>query len=208
MTRKQKILDAATKLFAAHGFMETTTSDLSRLTGVAEGTVFYHFKSKDALFLAVLESVRERILAEFEEYEEHHHFANGMEMLEGVVAFHLSLSASMEEGFLLLHRHFTHRMAMENRACREHLEDIYNCLVDLFEVAIRRGIADGSMASVRPHKNAMLVFSMVDGVIRLKNYNLYNAGGLVEELLATCRRMLAPQGALDPGTDNEVATCP
>lgn len=192
MTRKQQILDAATRLFAVNGFTETTTAELSRLTGVAEGTVFYHFKNKETLLLAVMESVREGILREFHEYEARHNFRDGMEMLEGVVGFYLYLSATMEDAFLLLHRHFPYRMAMENQVCREHLEAIYNCLVELFEQAIVRGMADGSMIGVKPRKAALLVFTMVDGVARFKTYNLYNAGALVDDLLAACQRMLAP----------------
>ena len=197
MTRKQQILDAATRLFAVNGFIETTTSELSRLTGVAEGTVFYHFKNKETLFLAVLESVREGILREFQEYEARHSFRDGMDMLEGVVAFYLYLSATMEDAFLLLHRHFPYRMAMENQVCREHLEAIYNCLVDLFEQAISRGLTDGSMAGVKPRKAALLVFTMVDGVARFKTYNLYNAGALMDDLLAACRRMLGLCNAME-----------
>ena len=197
MTRKQHILDAATRLFAVNGYIETTTAELSRLTGVAEGTVFYHYRNKETLFLAVLEGVREGILREFREYETRHSFADGMQMLEGVVVFYLYLSATMEDAFLLLHRHFPHRMAMENQVCREHLEAIYNCLVDLFEQAIARGLSDGSMAGIKPRKEALLVFTMVDGVARFKTYNLYNAGALVDDLLASCRRMLAPERVME-----------
>lgn len=195
MTRKQQILDAATRMFAVNGYTGTTTAKLSRETGVAEGTVFYHFKNKETLLLAVLESVREGILREFRDYEARHVFRDGMEMLEGVVGFYLYLSATMEDAFQLLHRHFPHRMAMENQVCREHLEAIYNCLVGLFEQAIVRGLADGSMAGVKPRKAALLVFTMVDGVARFKIYNLYDAGALINDLLDTCRRMHAPQRA-------------
>jgi hypothetical protein len=31
---------------------------------------------------------------------------------------------------------------------------------------------------------------MVDGLVRFKNYNLYDAGALFNEMLQSCRRML------------------
>jgi hypothetical protein len=39
-------------------------------------------------------------------------------------------------------------------------------------------------------KTALIVFTMVDGLVRFKLYNLYDAGALFNELMASCRRML------------------
>jgi hypothetical protein len=39
-------------------------------------------------------------------------------------------------------------------------------------------------------KTALIVFTMVDGLVRFKLYNLYDAGALFNELIASCRRML------------------
>ena len=68
---------------------------------------------------------------------------------------------------------------------------IYNCVVDIFEQAIRRGQKDGSIGELSSRKMALLLFSMVDGLVRFKTYNLYDPGGLYHELIAACRRMLA-----------------
>jgi hypothetical protein len=37
----------------------------------------------------------------------------------------------------------------------------------------------------------MIVFAMIDGLVRFNSHQLYDAGALYGELLASCRRMLA-----------------
>ena len=53
-TRK-RLQAAAVRLFAASGGMNTRTADIARSAGVAVGTVYLHFKNKDALLKAVLD---------------------------------------------------------------------------------------------------------------------------------------------------------
>ena len=67
-SKRAAILDAATWLFSTRGYRETSTTEVARLTDSAEGTVFYHFESKEKLFLAVLENVRDRIEGAFAEF--------------------------------------------------------------------------------------------------------------------------------------------
>ena len=47
--KRNAILDAATHLFAERGFAGAPTSEISKRAGVAEGTLFTYFKSKDDL---------------------------------------------------------------------------------------------------------------------------------------------------------------
>lgn len=46
------ILDSAIRLFAERGFATTEMDAIAAAAGVAKGTVYHHFKSKDDLFLA------------------------------------------------------------------------------------------------------------------------------------------------------------
>jgi AcrR family transcriptional regulator len=53
-TRRKEILDAAISLFARSGFSRTALSDIARAAGIAHGTVFLYFPSKEELFRAAL----------------------------------------------------------------------------------------------------------------------------------------------------------
>jgi AcrR family transcriptional regulator len=50
---RDRILQAAQRLFASQGFDGTTTRDLAQAAGVAEGTLFRHFANKKAILVEV-----------------------------------------------------------------------------------------------------------------------------------------------------------
>ncbi|MDJ0616929.1 MAG: TetR/AcrR family transcriptional regulator [Calothrix sp. MO_192.B10] len=50
---RDRILQAARRLFAAQGFDGTTTRDLAKAASVAEGTLFRHFPNKKAILIEV-----------------------------------------------------------------------------------------------------------------------------------------------------------
>jgi len=190
MSKKDTILQAATKLFSEKGFKETSIAELSKTTGAAEGTIFYHFKNKENIFLSILEDTKNRVMAEFERYMEEEKFDTGLDMLEGVCSFYFYLAGAMEEQFLLLHRRHPHELAEVNPVCREHLEAIYNSFVNGFEQAILVGQKDGSIRTMSRKRTALIIFSMVDGLVRFKTYNLYDAGSLHKEFIELCHSML------------------
>jgi AcrR family transcriptional regulator len=190
MTRKEIILQAATALFSDKGFKDASMAELCKMTGVAEGTIFYHFKSKEELFVTILENLKKEITEEFEKYTQQKRFETGLDMMEGGISFYLFLAGMMGERFLLLHRHDSYQLAEVNAACRAHLEAIYNCFLDIFEKAILRGQEDGTIRKMPARKAALIVFSTVDGLVRLNTYKLYEAGALYGEVMDLCRRMV------------------
>lgn len=60
--RKKEILDIAAELFIRKGYDHTTTGDILERAGIARGTLYYHFHSKEE----ILDALVERIIAEVE----------------------------------------------------------------------------------------------------------------------------------------------
>lgn len=56
---RQKIIEEAAGLFVRKGFYGTSVSDLAQATGMTKGALYHHFENKEAVFFAVIESVRE-----------------------------------------------------------------------------------------------------------------------------------------------------
>ena len=50
--RREEILDAAHTLFTTKGFQPTTMEDILRIVGIAKGTLYYHFPSKEQILKA------------------------------------------------------------------------------------------------------------------------------------------------------------
>ncbi len=190
MSRKDAILQAATHLFSEKGFKNTSMGELSKITGVAQGTIFYHFKNKEELFLSILESLKDEIIEQFDNHFREKKFNTGLDMVEGTISFYLNLAGSMEDRFLLLHRHDAYELARENPVFREHLEAIYTCLADIFERAVLLGQEDCSIDDMPAGKTALILLSMVDGLARFNTFRLYHGGALYNEIIASCRRML------------------
>lgn len=61
--RKNEILDAAERLFVAKGFDLTSTGDILSEVGIARGTLYYHFQSKEEILDAVIERMIGQMLA-------------------------------------------------------------------------------------------------------------------------------------------------
>src|SRR5712675_1273665 len=56
--KRNAILDAATRVFAERGLTAAPTSEISRQAGVAEGTLFTYFKTKDELINALYREIK------------------------------------------------------------------------------------------------------------------------------------------------------
>src|ERR1700679_1871859 len=52
---RDRILDAASKVFAAEGFAGATIDAIGQAAGFTKGAVYSNFESKDELFLALLD---------------------------------------------------------------------------------------------------------------------------------------------------------
>ena len=57
----RKLLDAATREFAGHGFHDASISGITRRAGVALGSFYTYFDSKDAIFRALVSDMSEGV---------------------------------------------------------------------------------------------------------------------------------------------------
>ncbi|WP_297732715.1 TetR/AcrR family transcriptional regulator [uncultured Maricaulis sp.] len=60
-TTRNRIMRAALDLVAEDGFAAATTAAIARKTGLAEGTLYRHFPSKDELFVAVYRQLKQEV---------------------------------------------------------------------------------------------------------------------------------------------------
>lgn len=68
--RRKEILEAATELFREQGFELTTVREIARRAGMAAGTVYLYFPSKEALLVALQEDYEAGLLDRFSEIAE------------------------------------------------------------------------------------------------------------------------------------------
>lgn len=64
---REKILTVALALFQKNGFEGTTTKEIARKAGIAEGTIFNYFKTKEDIAFYFFEKETDHVVAAFDE---------------------------------------------------------------------------------------------------------------------------------------------
>ncbi len=64
--RRKEILDAAEELIRNQGYVNTTVEDIIQQVGVAKGTFYYYFKSKEAILEALVHSMVDQLCGEYQ----------------------------------------------------------------------------------------------------------------------------------------------
>ncbi|MFC1836483.1 TetR/AcrR family transcriptional regulator [Thermodesulfobacteriota bacterium] len=62
---KKRIIRASRRLFRRQGFSATSMDDICRESGVKRGNLYFHFKGKEELALAVINDYAEKIIPFF-----------------------------------------------------------------------------------------------------------------------------------------------
>src|SRR6476646_9319168 len=78
MKPRDRILDAAMLVFRRHGFRRSSIEETAEAAGLTRQALYHHFKSKEALFRAVIERVHEDALAAGAAAVERNEAAGGM----------------------------------------------------------------------------------------------------------------------------------
>jgi len=65
--KRDRIIEAAVKVFAEKGFFTANVSDVAREAGVADGTIYLYFKNKDDVLISLFEHKMDGILQQFRE---------------------------------------------------------------------------------------------------------------------------------------------
>ena len=101
--RKKQLLAHAKRLFVDLGFQHTTTEKIAHAAGVSEPVLYRHFDSKKALFLEVLQEVRQSDAAR-SFAEETGKIADPLEQLRVIIDLYLGSTREHALEFRVMHR--------------------------------------------------------------------------------------------------------
>jgi AcrR family transcriptional regulator len=173
-TRSRAILATASRLFAEKGYSQTTTAEIAREAGVAEGTLYHHFGSKDGIFLTLFEETMEGFLSGIEEI-----LAGGQtgrESLSALVRFHFGYVSRHGEQFLILLRDFPIHLTVEHLVAGSPQRVRIDRITELFSRVLARGKSDGTLHLPFPvRETAEMLRGTFYGTTRLKMLDLIQA---------------------------------
>src|SRR5438552_17398137 len=100
--RKRQLVAHAKQLFVTLGYQDTTTERIAAAAGVTEPVLYRHFESKKALFLEVLQEVRQATLERWN--AEAAGRADPMAKLHAIADMYLGTTRDHELEFRIMHR--------------------------------------------------------------------------------------------------------
>ena len=155
-TRKDRIMDAALRIFAEKGFQNATITEISKAAGVSEATIYEYFGTKEDLLFAIPEKITNDT---FEESSKVIPYIKGVEgKIRAILLFYVQLYQSNPNYSALVllqlmsNRRF--RQTPAHAAIRTSAHTLLDC--------IREGIADGTF---KKDSNPYLIRSVFMGTI-------------------------------------------
>lgn len=186
--RRLDLLEAARKVFAEKGIPGATVSDITEAAGVAKGTFYLYFESKEALLGALKERFVDDLIA---------HASSFLPRI-GRDDWWALADSTVESvfDFVLAHRDLIQVFAQEGLTpqSRQVFADAEDKLVNMFAFAIRAGADAGAFAARDPELTAAFLNHAFHGVI--EHSILYgrdiDRDRLVDGAREFMRRVLAP----------------
>lgn len=173
--KKQVILEAAARLFAERGFENTPTMLIAQEAGVAEGTIFRHFKTKDEIFLTLLHEVNAMFLQNLMLVASEGEKLNG---LGAVQHFARSFCLSMQQNriaFALLFRDAPNYFVGKGGEVHILVSSLYAAFSDYLERNLQRGQQDGSVIeNIHVKAASTLMVCTLIGFLRGVHFKLAN----------------------------------
>lgn len=144
---RAQILDAAAVVFQAQGFERTTIDDIAERIGATKGRIYYYFRSKFDIYLAVYEAGMSGAFLTVEPLSQEP--GTGRERLTAMAVRHL-VNLMTDPGY---HDVISQGVvAGRSTALKEHqrqaligLNEVRTCYEDLFRGVVTDGMADGSL---------------------------------------------------------------
>src|SRR6266446_8476796 len=135
---REKILAAAVHLFAEYGYNAATMRDIARMAGIQAASIYYHYASKQALLVEIMDTHMQRLDAKLEHIVGKQ--GTVQQRLYEAIANHIHLHTTYKSEFFIID---TEIRALEgdNRAYILSLRDHYEELVqELLQDGMKQGI--------------------------------------------------------------------
>ncbi len=135
--RKNEILDAADVLFAQKGYDGTSTNDILEKVGIARGTLYHHFKSKEEIMDALIERYSLRLLSQAKEIAEDRSIPIVERIIRVVMALNFSGGSSRQ---IMEHIHKPQNALMHRKLERVVIRGVTPIMAGIIQEGVEQGI--------------------------------------------------------------------
>ncbi|MFQ6042935.1 MAG: TetR/AcrR family transcriptional regulator [Candidatus Poribacteria bacterium] len=157
--KRRQILDAAVKVFAQNGFYNSKVLDIAKEAGVANGTVYLYFPSKDDILISIFEEQMGELIDYIErEIQKESGSLNKLRRLVSMQMHLIETNSELTELLLV-------ELRQSKKFLRSNATDMMSKYIDMIGDVLKEGIAEGVI-----NKNldvtilGTMLFSAVEGL--------------------------------------------
>src|ERR1700733_10301918 len=157
-TKKEVIIEQASKLFREKGFGASSMRDLAEHLGVEAASLYNHIQSKSEILQAICFKVANEFISHLEAVESS--TDHTLRKMETIVRFHIRMMLDQYEYVYISDHEWRHlpepylsNFLNQRRSYRKRLSDI-----------MEQGIAKGEMKSIDPYVAVLTILSAISGI--------------------------------------------
>jgi AcrR family transcriptional regulator len=154
-----RILESAVKLFSTRGYSAASVDDICEEAGISKGAFYHHFKSKQALFLALLDGWLQTIDKAIEASKDKTVPETFMQMTE---AFPYIFESAGEN--LPMFLEFWLQASRDKKIWQASIAP-YRRYQKEFAALIKKGVGEGSFVEVDPELTSRMIISTAMGLL-------------------------------------------
>lgn len=176
------ILRAAIKVFSRGGFFNSKVADVAREAGVADGTVYLYFKSKDHILFSIFEETMSDAIAQGR--REIGRLEDPKEKLRRIASLHLERMASDRDLAIVFQVELRSSMKFMERFSETRVSEY----LDLIRTVVREGQESGAFRPTLDANVASKIFfgaldeMVTNWVLSRKRYDLRSTAAAVTDL--------------------------
>lgn len=155
--RTSELLEAARSVFSKKGFHDATIDDVAHKAGVAKGTVYLYFKSKQEIYLSALRDGIELLIREMR--AEAAAAGTAEAKLRKLIATKIAYFDKHRDFFRIFQSELG-RMEKTMAECK----DLYFEQAQIIEEVLKQGVKEGVLQKVNTRKAAFAVTDLTRGV--------------------------------------------
>jgi TetR/AcrR family fatty acid metabolism transcriptional regulator len=158
--KRARILKSAVKVFARKGFHETKVAEIARAAGVADGTIYLYFKSKDDLLISVFEETVEELSSRLS--TDLGSLPDTASKVRHVVRSQLGIIKAQRD----LAEVLSITLRQSNRFLRQFAAPKFSAYLDIISAVIEQGQQSGEVrVDVSPRVVARALYGALDGLL-------------------------------------------
>ncbi len=172
--KRKRILEAAIHIFARNGYFNSRVSEIAKEAGVADGTIYIYFQSKEEVLSAIFDEALHQFIAISR--EELDRIKDPIQRLEKIAFLQLKYLGANRDLAMVFQIEFRHNIMFMERFSKTRLRDYFA----IIQEAILDGQEQGMFRDINSKFATKLFFGMIDELVTSwlisgKEYPLHEA---------------------------------